>query len=459
MPSPSIFFIGTHCEVEHHAAPLQRRLENVFVVTPEEALERACPADLAIFFSEHFDRFRNTCVELKKRGVATLYLIDGIIEWRNAWENRPDEPACPWTMRPVLSHKVACIGNSQARILDSWGNGSKIEIIGIPRLDALATARAPKENNHKESPFRLLVMTAKWPGFTDQQVERTVRGLKDLKQAIESWSQSNNCNVKVTWRLTQGIEQKVGVKNSLNDLCGMDLADAIESADAVITTPSTALLEAMLLDRPAAILEYNNTPQYVPAAWKITAKEQIEDTLSQLFAPAERRMLLQKSILKDALACDGKASDRLEKLALDMLAIANEQTNSNQPLSFPTNMVEASETNSVEFSHPRLYTSQEFSQTDTLELQSHLAQSRREITHLQSIIDQLQSELDEAHAIFDQIHEHPIAGPIVRVRQRLVDWLQRFKNRSSSNEKSNQRGVEPSTQDPLAATPHTETHS
>ncbi len=113
MAPQSIFFVGTQTEVGHHASPLQKRLANVVVAPPEDVLSTARPADLAIFSSEHFDRFRDACCQLKQRDVATLYLIDGILEWRNAWDNRKNEPACPWTMRPVLSHKVACIGPSQ----------------------------------------------------------------------------------------------------------------------------------------------------------------------------------------------------------------------------------------------------------------------------------------------------------------------------------------------------------
>ena len=100
-------------------------------------LKHACPGDVALFYSEHFDRFRDTCLQLKRRNVGTLYLIDGILEWRNAWETEADEIACPFTMRPALADKIACIGASQARVLDSWGNHGKTEVVGIPRLENL----------------------------------------------------------------------------------------------------------------------------------------------------------------------------------------------------------------------------------------------------------------------------------------------------------------------------------
>ena len=94
MANSAVYFVGQPHELAHHAAPFQQSL-NVVIATAAEVLERSQPGDLAIFYSEHFDRFRNGCLELKKRNVATLYLVDGILEWRNAWENSDDEVACP----------------------------------------------------------------------------------------------------------------------------------------------------------------------------------------------------------------------------------------------------------------------------------------------------------------------------------------------------------------------------
>ncbi|MEZ6095325.1 MAG: hypothetical protein R3C03_14015 [Pirellulaceae bacterium] len=118
---PRVSIIGTPSETEHHVAPFADQF-NIDSLLPEQATSSLKAGDLAIFFSEHFDRFRNCCIELKRKNIATLYMVDGILEWRNAWENRPTEPACPWTMRTALSHKVAVIGSSQYRQLWHWGN-------------------------------------------------------------------------------------------------------------------------------------------------------------------------------------------------------------------------------------------------------------------------------------------------------------------------------------------------
>lgn len=65
--------------------------------------------------------------------------------------------------------------------------------------------------------------------------------------------------------------------------------------------------------------------------------------------------------------------------------------------------------------------------SDLLQLQAQLAHARREVEHQKRIGDGLKAELAEAHSIFEQIHQHPIAGPIVRIRERFIEFMNRNK--------------------------------
>jgi len=442
MSSASIFFVGQPHEVAHHAAPFRERL-NLRIAEPAKVLEQACPGDLAIFYSEHFERFRECCQQLKSRNVATLYMIDGILEWRNAWENQPDEVACPYTMRPALAHKVACIGHSQARILDGWGNVGKTEIVGIPRLDHFYDPSAPipavdsdKEDLKNDSnDFRVLVMTAKTPGFTPEQIQRATQSLLDIK----TWHRENPTlgrrKVELVWRLTGGLAEQIEVENRLGDLSGGELKEILNDVDAVVTTPSTAMLESMLMNLPVAVLDYHNCPQYVTGGWDICAAEHIDIAMRQMSNRNEARMLFQNNELQDSLHCSSSATDRFVELAESMLAMAKHQIAAGAALEFPAKMLSNSPIRLTDFSHDRLYpNAQEFLVTDKTELQVQLSHARREVAQLQRKLNQAQSTLDEAHAILEQIEQHPIAGPIVRLRKRFKDWIAAFRNRCSDHE-------------------------
>ena len=93
---PVVYFAGNDHTVGHHAAPLESQFD-VRVLSPEQIVQQATAGDLVVFYTEHFDSFREASLQLSKKNVATLYMIDGILEWRNAWENSPDEVACPYT--------------------------------------------------------------------------------------------------------------------------------------------------------------------------------------------------------------------------------------------------------------------------------------------------------------------------------------------------------------------------
>lgn len=437
--SQNVFFVGAPSEVKHHAAPLDGKVAYE-IVSPDRICQRAQRGDLAIFFSEHFDRFRQSLWTLKQNGVGTLYMIDGILEWRNAWENRDDEPACPWTMRPALAHKIACIGPVQQTLLNSWGNTSKTELVGIPRFDSLA----PQPIRAISSPvtkFRLLVMSAKCPGFTHQQIERTVESFRDLKEWLGTNTKDpclGDRDVEIVWRLTGDLAKRIDVENHCDDLSGKELAEIIGSVDAVITTPSTAMLESMRLGRPVAILDYHNTPQLNPAAWTISAQSQISSVISELVQPSAAKVGYQQFAMNAALLATHDATSRMsiliERMLSHMASSANDVAAPNEGIQFPPNMLgDLPVEPPLEFHHQQLYSSYpEFKEADTIELQTQLAHSRREIVHLQRELAQLQSELSVAHGIFEQIHRHPIAGPVVRVRQRLIDWMKRFRVRASA---------------------------
>ena len=442
MSQSSVFFVGQPEEVAHHAAPFRERL-NVQIADPAQVVSLAQPGDLAIVYSEHFDRFRHCCQQLQKQNVATLYMIDGILEWRNAWENRTDEVACPYAMRPVLADKVACIGDSQARILNSWGNQGKTEVVGIPRLDKNQTRKSNRRNTFSENQnFRVLVMTAKTPGFTPEQIATTKESLIDLKNWHAKNQTLNQLPVEFVWRLTNGLAEEIGVENQLSDLTGIELADVLTEVDVVISTPSTAMLEAMLVDLPVAVLDYHNCPHYATAGWDICKPAHIDSAIKQMAARSETRMMFQRSQLADSMLLNENsqtATDRLVELANQMLSIAADKIATGLPLSFPAQILEPAIAPTSKFSHERAYPSAaEFAEVDLTLNQVELAHARREILHLQNEMAQLQSELDQAHQIFETIEKHPIAGPVVRIRQKMLDLMSSIRNRKNKLESPHQ---------------------
>ncbi len=265
--------------------------------------------------------------------VPILILADGILEYRNTWEN--PTVADGSIFQPLMGHKVACIGRGQARALESWGNVGKCEIVGLPRLDEVYNSEyLPVQD---QGPFRLLVTTANTPAFTPEQRSKVVQSLTRLQERVEFGASVNGREIEVTWRLTDGLMEELGL-NGLNsfetkqDL--IPIADAIELADAVITTPSTLYLESVMKHRPTAILDYSNSPAYVPSAWVISAPLHMNDVLCELESPPAGKMLFQESVLHDQLET-GCSRSRLYALIRSMVQAGIDARNTNTPIDLP----------------------------------------------------------------------------------------------------------------------------
>jgi hypothetical protein len=191
----------------------------------------------------------------------------------------------------------------------------------------------------------------------------------------------------VSWRLTKDLDRRLGVRNQLQSTTSEDLADALLQADAVITTPSTALLEAMQAGRPVACLDYHNTPRFVATAWTISAPRHIGPVIRELLQPSEAKMAFQRCCLDDALRHDGFAAARVASLVRKMAAVGRRTRHSGEELRLPACMVESGNlpAEPVYSSLRYLYPQQEvFRLDDTVALQVRLARAQKENEALHS---------------------------------------------------------------------------
>jgi hypothetical protein len=334
---PDIIIMGNR-GVQHHAQPLLEVYGDRILIEQDwrpSVILNYKPNLVITFEASNAVRGLGTA-EMVRANVASLLIMDGIQEWRNSW-TRSRQPVKRPLNQPVLAHKVACLGRMDVRLYESWGNVGKCEIVGAYRLDPLVQAQRPMRTRPvQDRPLRLLVMTARTPGFTPDELETTFRSLADLRDELKDRS-----DIQVVWRVTRGLHKRLNVKNSFTESTGVELRDVLAEVDAVITTPSTAMLEGMLLGHPVALLDYHNVPHYVQAAWSITAREHIQATLDELVSPPLERMLFQDYCLHEALSCRKPALARTVDLIDRMIAIKKEHDATGQgPLVFPHRILE-----------------------------------------------------------------------------------------------------------------------
>ena len=345
------------------------------------AVVEAVKPDLVVCVNDWPDEVA-ACLDTARRArIPSLVLQDGILEWRCQYENplfgagggAPQH-------QPVLADKIACLGVQSARHIAAWGNADKVEVTGMPRLDYLRGRASPPLRRPGN---RLLVMTAKNPGFTPEQRAVTLRSLRDVKSALEGRS-----DLDVVWRVGRSLAETLGVQTQFEAAASEELVAILERVDAVITTPSTALLEAMLAGRPVAALDYHNVPRFAPTAWTISAAEQIAPVLADLLTPSPRKMAFQQMCLRDSLECDEAAAPRVARLMREMV-VAARSLPATARWQLPANMLGASLA-PVPTAGPELedlYPEQAlYADRDVRELQVRLARSQKENEQLRQAL-------------------------------------------------------------------------
>lgn len=318
-----IFVIGASKYIGRHFQTIQKFFGDilVYIDSYEPNYIISQKPDLVIVPDEHWCELGNIVSLCKEHGILTLQLMDGILEWRRTWDysinkRRIDGVINPLN-QPAFADKIACLGYRDFKILESWGNLGKCELVGMPRLKYIQYLRDDFSHLEKKK-GRILICTAKTPAFTDSQEKIVLESLQDLRDFFNIKK-----DIEIIWRITGNYTEKLGISNTLKDLSGQEIQQIIQQVDAVITTPSTTLIESMILKTPVALLDYHNTPHYFEAAWSISAKGHIEKVVEELLNPPVTKLEFQDFLLNEQLYLEKDATERLIELINEMLKYTN----------------------------------------------------------------------------------------------------------------------------------------
>lgn len=332
--------------------------------------------------------------------VPILILCDGILEFRNTWQNPTIADGSVY--QTIFGHKIACIGRAPTRIIESFGNPGICEIVGQPRFDQMyETEHLPVQNT---GPLRLLVTTARTPAFNDQQHRQVVQGLTELKNRFARNKAVGKRQVEVTWRLSEALlnELSLPIPDQTHKL--PSLGETIELSDAVITTPSTVFLESLIKRRPVALLDFTNSPAYVPAAWRITATAHINPVLVELASPPAAKMLFQRAVLHDQVELGQDSKLRLFSLFREMIDAGQKAQESGEPLTLPVRILSDPQRGIAKIDdHFEL--SSLFPNSPVFR-ENNIARLQQELVHAIARLEQLPKELHERDEKIQKKSDH-----------------------------------------------------
>lgn len=318
--------------------PWMNRLSLPVEIIDTPLIDWEAPSDAAILITHmhyRWDEYQILRRLYSADRVPILILADGILEYRNLYEHPDLADGC--IFQPVVGHKLACLGRAQARLVESWGNVGKCEVVGLPRLDEW-TARAPNPPA-EHGPFRLLIATASTPAFNALQRRAVLESLGQIKRAVEQHADVQGRPLEVHWRLTDGYDFELGLAPPAAPEALPPLIEAISQVDAVMTTPSTLFLESALQGRPTAILDFHGAPLFVASAWTVHGPQHIPAIIEELALPPTPKMLFQWTSLRDQLRYDGSATDRMVELIENMIHVGRAARTAGSHLLLPRRII------------------------------------------------------------------------------------------------------------------------
>lgn len=328
--------------------PIEKFLNHdlIFVRTPNSNEILSYNPLCVLFLADWIYEYTNTVNELKSKNIPTILMMDGTIELKNLIENpRWTYGNNPAPYFPVYCDKVLVPGKSTFRFLEFFGCQGKCEITGQPRFDTYVEIL--KNLKTRTNNGRVLgVMSGNTPGYTDLQIEETIKLFEDLHHYCDAKG------IKVRWRLRKGFQEKMNVKVENDN--SPSLQDFINTVDAIISQPSTAAYEAMIMGVPVALADYNIAPNYMTASWFIHSSDQIDRVLKEIFTPSSFKILNQKQILEDSISFIGKSA-KITAGVVNDLADLKENNNFNTqdvPTYLFAKHIGSSENSNYEFIEP-----------------------------------------------------------------------------------------------------------
>lgn len=238
----------------------------------------------------------------KSRGIPTFHILDGVIDWRTTFENPKFDLKSGGVplFQPLLSDCVFAMGELQKRQLQWLGN-SNVHATGFPRFDQLQ--RRPCRSGSVERETRLLIATANTPWVTSEQQQVVTSQFQGLLQGIDEYSPK----LKLTWRIASSLGKHLGVHVNADGTA----AQALDDADAVITTPSTFAVESILKGVPTLIFDPFAYPILTPSAWNANHWESVLSQLPNLITPSCAQAQYQDWLTETSYLADGQASNRI----------------------------------------------------------------------------------------------------------------------------------------------------
>ena len=309
--SSPMLVLASRRAFEAFAGPIPSDLEAAFRFAKPRASARIkawLPAS-RLLITKNYPRpdLNRWVFEARRRGIPTLLMVDGPLEWSNVFRNASLRQAGAERARglydPVIHDAVAGIGPAQCDWIEERNAGRGLWLMSYanaridgPRAATTDRDRSPPAEEHR--PFDFLLTSARTASFDEREQAALADVLKRCARALEATSQ------RVLVRLFDEDLRAVvraAAPSARFDESG-DFASALRQVRCVIGTPSSVLLEAMAAGHPTASLMFRDSPLFYQPGWLLGCSDDWTASFASMLACEPERMAQQRSTLESELS-------------------------------------------------------------------------------------------------------------------------------------------------------------
>ncbi len=243
--------------------------------------------------------------EARRRGIPTLLLVDGPLEWSNVYRSpslrRRMGPGQAGLFEPIIHDAVAGIGAAQIRWIGDRNAGRGIELMTYSNhriQHRIQTRPGPLGDPERGEDLDFLVTTARTPYFDDAERQALTRCLLDACDALSAGGHRYALRI-FDQPLLRSLRER---RPELRLATGGSFASALARVSCVVGTPSSVLLEAMQHGKPTGTLIFRDTPLFYQTGWLLGGTSDWSASLESMLRREPERMEFQTRVLRENLS-------------------------------------------------------------------------------------------------------------------------------------------------------------
>ncbi|WP_273851792.1 hypothetical protein [Guptibacillus spartinae] len=243
--------------------------------------------DLVVSYLFHSEAANHLVLRAKKEGVNTMFLVDGVFDWANSFENPKHKKLNLKQFHPIPHDYILCIGECEKKYFEQQG--------------VIAEKYLPKRILNNQKPIslpieeRVLITTANNPYFSNLEKDKLIDLLKEVI------TQLKKKETKFIFRIFDKVLLDELSISEDDNFISESFEETLSKVNAVITTPSSIILTAMFHDRSVGTLIYRDVPLFLQSGWLIHQGCDVSTSLDNLISMDKDRMYFQEFHLKNYL--------------------------------------------------------------------------------------------------------------------------------------------------------------